>query len=68
MNKKGSIIIESTLVMTIIILIVFLGFKELMHVEVIIEEYFNSQDETYQESIRKNIEELRIEKALLDGK
>jgi len=68
MNKKGSIIIESTLVMTIIIMLVFLGLKELIRVEMLIEEYFNNQEEAYQELIKKTIEELRIEKALLDGK
>lgn len=68
MNKKGSIIIESTLVMTIVILIIFLGFKELIRVEILIKDYFDTQEETYQEMIEKNIKELRIEKAMVDGK
>ncbi len=68
MNKKGSIVIEATLVMTIVILIIFLGIKELIRIEILIKDYFDTQEEIYQEMIEKNIKELRIEKAMVDGK
>ena len=68
MNNRGKLIIEATIVMSIIIFIVLSFVQEFIFINKTIDDYFIKVEHKYTEIINEKIKEIRIEKAISDGK
>jgi len=68
MNNRGKLIIEATIVMSIIIFIVLSFVQEFIFINKTTDDYFNRVERKYTEIINEKIKEIRIEKAISDGK
>lgn len=68
MNNRGKLIIEATIIMSIIIFIVLSFVQEFIFINKTANDYFIKVEHEYTEIINEKIKELRIEKAISDGK
>jgi hypothetical protein len=66
--KRGSIIVEATIVITMILLIVMTAVKELSVINHLVNEYFNQQTSEFETIFNESVEVIRIEKSIQDGR
>ena len=68
MNKRGEIIVEGVIVITIVLLICAISLKEIIKIKGISFRYFQTYTYDYEELLNDLVKELRIEKSTMDGK
>lgn len=68
MNKRGEIIVEGVIVITIVLLLCAILLNEIIRIKGISFRYFQTDTYDYEELINDLVEEIRIEKGTMDGK
>ncbi len=68
MDKRGEIIIEGVIVITIVLLLCAMTLEEVVRMKGISFEYFQNHTYNYEKQLNDLVKELRIEKGAIDGK
>ncbi|MEA3423263.1 MAG: hypothetical protein U9Q80_05680 [Bacillota bacterium] len=68
MNKRGEVIVEGVIVITIVLLLCSISIKEIIRIKGLSFRYFQTYTYDYEELINDLVKELRIEKGTADGK
>ena len=68
MDKRGEIVVEGVIVITIVLLLCAMSLEEIIKIKGISFRYFQTYTYDYGETLNGLVKELRIEKGALDGK